>query len=171
MSRLIGSLVGLLLLGLSVFAQEAVPQLPDFTNWELTGWDIGSVLYKGKTTYILDEHYGDRDSKKMIMVYYKPTSREVYEKLREVYKKLDLLTPDEQDKQVHALAGKTPLFLYYDKDSENDYYVYLYGKDVRWFEFYRLWKPRWKFLIKYTPANSEEAMKLIWQKYKIRLES
>lgn len=165
MLKFLTAVAFLMLFGLPVSAQEKkAPEPPDYTNWEFSGWDFGKVLYKGKIAWVLDEHYEDKDSKSMILVYYKPVSRAVYDKL-------DSLTPDKQDRQVHALAGKTPLFLVYYENKDDGKNAYIYDKDKRWFEFYRFGKSGWRLFIKINLANPDEVDKLIEQRYKIKSPS
>lgn len=152
-----------------VFAQkEKTPELPDYTKWELSEWHLEKVLYKGKLAYGLYEHH--EFNQRLLVVVYKPISKEVYDNPNP-------LTGDNRDRQVHVLAGKEPLFIYY-IEKEYGPYVYIYERTRKFYEFYRLWQVRWKPVRRFTnPAVSEDykdaeaISKFIERRYEFRWEN
>lgn len=124
-------------------AQEQIPELPDYTKLEVEEWHLSKIIYQGKPSYILDEHFEPHGG--FIGLYYKPISADEYLSL----KKMDY---DYVQKNIHILAGKEPLVIFYSLDERPEDF-YIYERSRSWYEFYKLWHSTWKLVGQFDPEG------------------
>ena len=145
-----------LLSATNTFAQEKGLTLPDYTKWELSEWDFQDVLYKGKVSYVLGASYQDGNDDRIVIVYFEPISEEQYQ----ILGSLDQL---EVEKRVDLMLGEVPLFIMYFGDGQNNR-PYFYEQSRKWFEAYRFWRPKFRFVGKITGSD----LRFIEQRYKFK---
>lgn len=154
----------LTLASLPALAQEESTALPDYTKWELSEWDFQEVLYKGKPAHILGALYQDGNDARTVFVYCKPISEEQYQVL-------ESLDPSEVEKRVDLLLNEAPLFLGYFRDGEDAGYLDVYEPSRKWFEIYRFWQPRLRFVKKLVTSGEhaeENLSEFIEKRYKFK---
>lgn len=161
MSKSVATIIFLILFGLPVLAQEEkVTKLPDYTKWQLSEWDFQRILYKGKKSYIVGASYQNGNDNRTVFVYFEPISEEQYQFL----KSLDQF---KLEKRVNSILSKTPLFIGYFKDGEDLGDIYFYEPSRKWFEIYRFWQSKFRFVEKVRDSEPE---RFIEERYKVKFE-
>ena len=140
-------------------AQEGPPSLPDYADWELSELELKQALYKGKSSYCLVKTYLNNDDEGMVYIMYKPISEEQHRRTLDKLRALGL-DGNELDRRIRVLSGKEPLFFYYVNDV---YYkeIYIYEPARRWFEFYRFWQLKWRFVKSFSTSEKLEDVEVI----------
>ena len=159
MIKSIVTIVFVIILGLPVLTQgEKIQKIPDYTKWQLNEWDFQPVFYEGKKSHILGASYQMDSDSRIAVVYFKPMSNEQYHSLES----LDDL---EVEKRVMVMLSGTPLFAGYFRDGESAGDIYFYESSRKWFEIYRFWQSKFRFVGKVTESESE---RFIEERYKIK---
>lgn len=130
-----------------VFAQTQKPKFFDYTKLEANDWYLIKVIYNGKLSHMLSEHYELNYSG--IEVYYVPISEEEFADLSKMDRGY-------KNKNIHVLAKKEPLFIIYFQN-EYDKYIYIYEKRRRWYELYRLWQSEWRLAGQFINPGASES--------------
>lgn len=122
-------------------------ELSNCGEWKLTGWHYDSDIvfeYRGETVYLAEKHYGCRNNSgyHTVDLFYRPV----------VDKELESLInhPDFKSKSLQLAESKGSWFLFYKfapADIAKTQSVHLYERARKWYEFYRAWQPRWRFVI------------------------
>lgn len=142
-----------------VFAQEEKdPNLPDYSKWELSEWEFQAVLYRGNLSHILGALYQKDTDDRTVLVYSEPISEDRYSALKS-------LSPQERFKITNLILGKAPLFVGYFTDGESADIINIYEPSRRWFEVYRLWWPRLRFVKRVSDSSLSQ---FIEQRYEVK---
>lgn len=159
MSKSLATILFLMLFSFSVSAQkEKASELPDYTKLELSEWEFQAVLYRGNPSHILGALYQKDADDRTVIVYSKPMSEERYRALKS-------LSPQERFKIVNLIFSRTPLFVGYFVDGESADIINIYEPSGRWFEVYRLWQPRLRFVKRVYDSGLEQ---FIEQRYGVK---
>lgn len=158
MLKLLTMLAVLLFAHQPVSAQGETPKLnvnfgglSNCGNWELIyGWHFsdGSFKYEGKVAYLVDQHYEcfNDAGYHMVQVFYRPVFEEELKK-------------SNKDNENVLFESKSQWFLIYEfspSDKTKDRLL-LYEKSRKWYEFYRTWRPKWRFVVDWNMLKTGTA--------------
>lgn len=140
------------------------PELPDFTKWSRTGWDLMEGKRKNRDMYIVDWHLERREGGKDFNVglYFKPLAQEYVESIKQKS------APESKWDEKLSLGmpmGKAWFVIYMVELKGRTEKVLLFERNSKWFEFWRLWQPQWRFVKDLESLTVKEEKEFFEKRY------
>lgn len=152
-------------------AQGAVPKLPDYGKLEPNDMHDEEAFYKGKEIALLHEDYVISDFKNeresATIIFYKPLGeKEIESKLARGNEKIRFLKQLGFDPWLLIYMPNIPLY----GDEKINFYFFEYTRKPA--EFYRLWKPKWRFVGVFEAieqGENEKFQQMLEKRYRLRM--
>lgn len=139
-----------------VLAQEKAPKLPNYEKYKLVHYSGDSAEYKNKQVGVYHEDW--MGTNQTVLVIYRPVSKEKYRLL--LY--ADVNTREDEENNLKKMKeGGLWLAIY----AFNNDYLCIYEYRRHSLEFYRLWKPKWRFITKVSQEQFGNFLEKNYQFY------